>query len=357
MDKLLNYLQLFSVNGVGEETILNLIKNFNEVSKIFNAELDELLKFVDYDTAIAIKESVKKDFKKKLFNLASLNVRVVDFNDPMYPDSLRNIPHPPPVIFVRGRLVSDMEGLAIVGTRKCTEYGRQVARLFAKELAQAGLVIIRGLARGIDTEAHIGALEAGGKTIGVLGSGIDRIYPPENRKLVGEIIKNGAVISEFPPGMPPLAQNFPKRNRIISGLARALLVVEAPIKSGVMSTVNWALAQGKDVFVVPGNITSKASEGTNQLIKDGAIPVTTPRDILDELKIYPEYEKKVKEIELSGDEKIVLDALDHTIPNQFDKISEKTHFSIDKLSSILLALELKGLVKQLPGRYFIKTIS
>ncbi len=203
---------------------------------------------------------------------------------PAYPSNLKQIPNPPAKIFLQGNfLKQDARAVAIIGSRIPTEYGKKIALQFSSYLAKKGLTIVSGLARGIDTVSHKAALLAGGRTVAVLGSGIDWIYPPENKFLAGEIARHGAVITEFTPGTPPIGKNFLSRNRIISGLSLAVLVIEGARRSGTLSISNWALDQGRDVFAIPGRIDSRVSELPNYLIENGATPVTKPEDLLDRL--------------------------------------------------------------------------
>lgn len=216
-----------------------------------------------------------------------LKIIELDFNSNEYPKKLRNIDYPPKKLYCIGNMsLLNSKGIAIIGSRECSDYGEKVAREFAMKLSSQNISIISGLAKGIDTFAHIGTLNTNGKTIAVLGSGLDVIYPKENIGLYKSIIqKGGLIISEYELGVKPLKQNFPSRNRIISGLSDAILVIEAKQKSGTKITVDFALEQGKDVFVIPGNIYSKNSEGTNELIKQGAIPITDYKEIMEYLKI------------------------------------------------------------------------
>lgn len=268
---------------------------------------------------------------------------------------VENIDHFPPVLFIRGAInPEDEAALAIIGTRGATIYGKKIAEDFAAEFAKAGITIVSGMARGIDTAAHYGALKNNGRTIAVLGCGLDICYPPENKKVMHEIIQNGAVISEFHIGTPPRAQNFPKRNRIIAGLAKAVVAIEAKEKSGVMNTVQWALEQNKDVYAIPGNIYAQTSAGTNRLIKDGAIPVTSANDVLESLGIqYTKKEREIKEVLLNEEEQIIWTELSFE-PIYLDSLAEKLNISTGSILNTLLNLELKGLVKQLPGMMFVK---
>ena len=246
--------------------------------------------------------------------------------------------------------------ISIVGSRNPTRYGRQIAEKIAFELASAGVTIISGLARGIDTMAHLGALRAKGNTIAVMGSGIDVIYPPENKKIFSDIEMHGTIISEYPPGTRPLPGNFPARNRIISGLSNGVLVVEAGSKSGALITVDFALEQGREVYAVPGNIDSSQSMGTNNILKQGAKLVTTAEDILEDLGIEGSLSGKMpsaKPVQLDIFENQVYSALEEG-EKHIEELASITNMDIAKLNAILTMMEIKGLVKQLPGKIFVK---
>ncbi len=280
--------------------------------------------------------------------------------DEDYPSSLVNISSPPLLLFYRGSLPpGDELALAIIGSRRATAYGRQVADIFARDLAAQGAWIISGMARGIDSICHRAAIEVGGKTLAVLGCGLDVIYPPENRDLYLKVCDHGAVVSEFPFGTAALAQNFPRRNRIISGFAQGVVVVEADLNSGTMHTVNYALEQGRDVFAVPGPITSPCSRGTNKLIREcpSMVMATCSADIWSRYSQRPlqrAVTKKHTKVSSSTSEleKILLELLVN--PVQFDRIAAAAEVNIEpaKLASALTMLEIKGLIRQLPGKYY-----
>ncbi len=294
---------------------------------------------------------------KKLALLDRLQVDMVSFWDAdRYPEPLRRIPDPPALLYVRGRLpAGDM--FAIVGSRRASPRGRTVARTLARDLAEAGLIVVSGLARGIDTAAHLGALDAGEQTVAVLGCGIDRVYPPENARLFHAIESSGAILSEYPPGTPPLAGHFPGRNRIISGLSLGVLVVEAAAGSGSLHTAEFALETGREVFAVPNPVDSPTSAGANQLIKDGAHVVTESRDILDLLR--PGHPGRTAagttdiSEHLTDEQKKLLKLLDFE-PRHIDEILRQSSLTPPELSDILLHLELSGLVVQQPGGYYLR---
>ncbi|MCU0642936.1 MAG: DNA-processing protein DprA, partial [bacterium] len=288
-------------------------------------------------------------------------IEIIDFWDEKYPENLKRIYDPPAFLFVKGTLVKqDKYAISIVGTRLPSSYGKVVAEKIAKELAQKGLVIVSGLARGIDTISHWAAVQSGGRTIAVMGSGLDHIYPGENKKLAEKIIEQGALISEFPMGTKPDAVNFPRRNRIISGMALGTIVVEAGLKSGALLTANYALEQNREIFAVPGNINSPKSLGTNQIIKDGAKLISSANDVLIELEpqlkhFLKDDEAKSRELpqDLSELEKMLLEKLSN-VPIHIDKLSKVIGKSTAETLSALLPLEFKDLVKQLPGKLFVR---
>lgn len=356
MTQKFDFIDLLSIDKLTESKLYILLEKFKTPGAIKKAKITDLSPILGKEIAYRI-NSLKIDDKiKKAHDLVEkLNITLLPYYSPAYPAWLKIIDHFPPILFVRGQIKPEDEAsIAVIGTRGATVYGKGIAENFAGEFAKAGVTVVSGMARGIDTTAHKGALKNKGRTIAVLGCGIDICYPPENKKLMNEIIENGAVISEFNIGSPPLAQNFPKRNRIVSGLSKAVVAIEAKEKSGVMNTVNWALNQNKDVYAIPGNIYSKASSGTNRLIKDGAIPVTSASEVLESLGIqYIKEERKIKEILLTEKEKPVWEKLSFE-PIYLDLLSEKLDQPTGSILNVLLGLEIKGLVKQLPGMMFVK---
>jgi DNA processing protein len=285
-------------------------------------------------------------------------VDIVTLFDAAYPASLLEVPDPPPVLYVRGTLLpADSAAVAIVGSRAATAYGKVTAGRLAGDLASCGLTVVSGLARGVDSCAHRGALEAGGRTIAVLGSGLDRPYPPENRSLIEEIASSGAVVSEFPFATIPDKRNFPERNRTISGLARGVVVVEAAARSGALITAGCALDQGREVFAVPGNVTSPLSAGPNALLRDGARLVESARDILEEFPDLPAAGPVTGEAGpgpvLSGEERSLLSRLDRE-PLTLDEVIRRSPLPSSRTVALLTALEIKGLVRQFAGRRFVR---
>jgi DNA processing protein len=357
-DEIFELLHLLSIDKLTAKNLHILLQEYGSPASIVSAPLQPLTRLVGSQTAREITSySVTDGLRKKGQLINEMNISVLPFYSAEYPAWLRNIDNFPPVIFVRGNILPEDEvSVAVIGTRGATVYGKEIARSFAVEFADAGVTVISGMARGVDTSAHRGALQNRGRTIAVLGSGIDVCYPPENKQLMADIINSGAVVSEFNIGTPPLAYNFPRRNRIVSGLAKAVVAIEAKEKSGVMNTVKWALEQNKEVFAVPGNIYAKTSHGTNRLIKEGAVPVTSPDEILDYLGMkHAKKEKATKEILLDEMERNVWEALSYE-PTYLDALAERINEPTSTLLNVLLKLEIKGYVQQLPGMSFVKKV-
>ncbi|MEO0102098.1 MAG: DNA-processing protein DprA [candidate division WOR-3 bacterium] len=352
------YIYLLDVPKITPRKIKNLLNHFHDPEKIFKAKREELLTIegMDEETVSNIKKFDFTSCQEKIKKASQLKVKIISFLDKDYPKPLKEIKFFPPILFIQGEIKKEDErSISIVGTRNPSPYGREIGERFAFELAKNGLTIISGLARGIDTIAHKNALAADSRTIAVLGCGIDISYPPENQNLREQIKENGAVISEFNISTPPDRFNFPRRNRLISGLALGILTVEAPEKSGVLITAWWAAEQGKPVFVIPGLITFPKCAGTNRLLKEGAIPITSVEDILENLKITPK-KKEVQAIELSEEEKKLI-ALIAEAPLYVDEIVEKLEKPVQEILTQLFTLEIRGIVKQLPGNRYIKISS
>jgi len=279
-------------------------------------------------------------------------IKTANINDNLYPEILKKIPDPPKILYFRGKLLKNETCLGIVGTRRASDYGKEIAFSIARDLAEAGLTIVSGMARGIDTMAHKGALEGEGRTIAVLGTGLDEksIYPQENLKLARKILETGGcLISEYPAGTPGLKQNFPERNRIISGISLGVLVVEGRLKSGALITANWARKQKRKIFAIPGSIHSKNSQGPNLLIKKGAKLAESANDILKELNL-----PKIKKKKLKGKsfaENLILKVLSEGNLS-VDKIIEKTKLSPQKVSATLSLLEIEDKVKNLGSNVY-----
>jgi len=357
------WIALSFVYGIGDIKRNNLIARYDSAREIFQAPRKELLR-IDGITEKNVSE-IKgfKDWERVEQELAKIEKSGLNFitlNDPEYPESLKHIYNPPPFLYMSGSIEKkDDVSIAIVGTRVPDRYGRQVAENLAGELALRGVTIVSGLARGIDSIAQAEALKRGGRTIGVLGCGIDVVYPPENDKLYKAVAANGAVVSEFFLGTGPHPHNFPQRNRIISGLSLGVVVVQASEKSGSLITASFALDQNKDIFAVPGNIGRQLSKGTNRLIKRGAKLVETVDDILGEIEqmtLFGENFAPVKSKEeiMSGltDKEKTIYAVFAEDPIHVDKIITETGLNSSSVLSVLLSLELDGRIKQLPGKMF-----
>ncbi len=283
-------------------------------------------------------------------------VHILTLADDDYPRLLREIPSPPTVLYVRGRLVpSDETAVGIVGTRRVTAYGREMTRRLSTELGSSGVTIVSGLARGVDGIAHASALDSGGRTIAVLGCGLDTIYPPEHRKLAEQIAESGALVSEFSLGTPPDAPNFPVRNRIISGLSLGVIVVEAPMKSGALITATFAGDQGRTVFAVPGSALSSASAGTIQLLRDGAAIAANGQDVLSYLDLgVRQIEMETRQLLPTNDaERSLLDLLTAE-PRHIDEIALDAGLPIGTLSAQLLQMQLKGLVRNVGTQHYVR---
>lgn len=361
MKNLESWLILYSVPGVGPGRFRVLLERFGSPEGVLRASPSDLMSVprMDERTAQAIRDHRDQDFvRRQLALIEKFEVKVVTLQDKGYPENLRRIYDPPPLLFVRGELRDgDRWAVAIVGCRRPTPYGSLVAERISGELAQRGIVVVSGMARGIDSVGHRAALARGGRTIAVLGCGVDVVYPPENRKLMAQIISSGAVVSEFPMGTKPEAPHFPRRNRIISGLSLGVVIVEADRNSGALITAEYALEQNREVFAVPGDVTEKRSRGTNWLIKEGAKLVESIDDILEELGgtlkgislPKPLSDLRVK---LTPEEQQVYQALSPK-PTHIDTIARECSLPAPRVLSILLTLELNGLVRQLSGKMFV----
>ena len=359
-------LRLDSIPGIGGTRTRNLIARFKNPSAVFQASFAELTKVEGIDKRLALNILNKKTdvrYAQDQFNKArKLGVKIVTYWDREYPENLKKTADPPAILHVLGEVVpQDTIALAVVGTRMPSDYGKVVTEKLTVQLVRKGFTIVSGLARGIDTIAHRVTLNSCGRTIAVLGSGIDMIYPAENKKLAAQIIQHGAIVSEFPFGTLPDATNFPRRNRIISGLSLGTLVVEAGQKSGALITAEIALEQGREVFAIPGSILSNKSVGTNRLIKEGAKLVQTIDDIIIELEPklrgFCDEARQMPSVpaELSEIEKRMLKLLSEK-PVHIDTIAQTLGISTAEALSVLLTLELKEFVKQLSGKMFVRMI-
>jgi DNA processing protein len=370
------WLGLTKLEGLGVRGAHRLVEHFGSPQAAYMASLTELESCgIPAHVAQSIfAQAGLKEAARDLEASAKTCCQVVAYSSDDYPARLKQIPDPPLVLYVRGDVkVLSRYALAIVGTRRPTAYGSQVAQRLARDLAQRQLVIVSGLARGIDSPAHRGALEAAGKTVAVLGSGIDVIYPRENKRLAEQVVECGALISEFPPGTSPAPENFPIRNRTISGLTLGVLVVEAAEYSGSLITARLALEQNREVFAVPGNITSAQSFGPNHLIKQGAKLVDEWMDVVEEfpaeirMQLLPPVEASDEaapkpqpgslfEQSLTPDQKVVFEVLRADQALFVDAILTSTEIPQPRVMTALLELEMAGVIRQLPGKNFIRKL-
>jgi DNA processing protein len=305
------------------------------------------------ERVLAARESV--DLNQVWAKIEAQGIKILTWADEEYPSRLREIDQPPPVLYVRGEyLQDDLFAVAVVGTRKVTPYGRQLTEEIASFLAANGITVVSGLARGVDAIAHQTALRAGGRSIGILGSGVDKIYPPEHRALAEQMMERGAIISDYAVGTPPDASNFPPRNRIISGLSLAVVVIEAAETSGALITAEFAAEHGREVFAVPGSIFAPQSKGTNRLIQKGALPLLTPDDLMQALDItrIGEHKSARKVLPADETEALVLSVLSRE-PLHVDEIRNQANLPIEKVSATLALMELKGMVRQVGGMNYV----
>ncbi|HEX2788227.1 MAG TPA: DNA-processing protein DprA [Ignavibacteria bacterium] len=363
---------LSKINRLGNVRILNILSSADTYEKLAGLSIRELRRIERIDEKIA-NEILKaqnhyKKFRSEAENLieicAKKNINILTIFDEEYPANLRNIFDPPIVLYYRGKLTQeDKYSISIVGTRIATEYGKSVCSKLVDSLSKYEIPVISGFAKGIDSIAHKKCIDNGNLTYAVFGSGVDVVYPAENRKLYNEIIETGAVISEFEPGTGPEKVNFPKRNRLISGISLGTVIIETGIKGGSLITAEFALDQNRELFAVPGNVNSKQSQGTNDLIKKGTAKlINNVDDILAELqnklkhKLENKSEKKEAipaHVDLSKDEKTILSLL-NSEPVNIDVINDKTGINISECLVHLLMLEFKGLVRQHPGKFFTR---
>ena len=403
--KTINLLHLNLIQGIGTKTVQFLINIFGSAEKVLGAtpqELENIAELSPKARDLLIQKQLGCPLHQELALIQEFGCQIITYYDADYPALLKEIDTPPLLLYVRGKLTAeDNLSIALVGSRQAKDYGRRVSYQLSYQLAKRGLTITSGFAKGIDACAHRGALEAGGRTIAVMGNGLSLTYPAGNSELAEKIMESGALISEFPMGMKPMAENFPRRNRVISGLTCGTVVVEASNRSGALITARLASEQGREVFAVPGEIFSELSAGTHKLIDNGAKLISTVDDLLTSLPQHilsqlsdvtptptqeietetaqtPPVKKRDLERtssptlkttatekkdtapvapppDLTADEKTVFTAID--IPSShIDTIVRTTQLPIGQVSSVLLMLELKGIVQQLPGKQFIKTI-
>jgi DNA processing protein len=351
------------VEGVGRITYNKLITHFGSPEKVFSASHKELMgvEGIGKKTANSIKSfKFEDEAKKELDRIEKSKTDVLTIADTEYPSSLKAIFDPPPVLYVKGKIIkNDAIAVGVVGSRSPTVYGKLITEKISKGLAEMGITVVSGMARGIDSIAHKSAINCGGRTIAVLGCGLNVVYPPENFNLMDEIANNGAVISEFPISAKPDKMNFPQRNRVISGLSLGVVVVEAAEKSGSLITARHAVEQGREVFAVPGSVNSPKSQGTNRLIKMGAKLIEDAGDIIEEFSpdvrsfLKPAEKKQIEDNDLTEDERFVYSFMGAE-PEHIDTIIERSNLPVGMVSAILVKLELKGLIRQLSGKMFVK---
>ncbi len=362
-DQLTDLKLLLSVDGIGPAKIRKLLAKFRTIEKVLSGNLNSLREVVNENLSRRIqkvnnnREKIESALTKELATLSKINGKIITVWDDSFPSLLKKIYDPPLLLYTKGTFTKDDEySIAIVGTRQPTNYGKIQTEKIASELANQNITIVSGLARGIDSIAHKSTLKTGKRTIAVIGSGLDVIYPPENKKLFDEISEQGLIISEYELGTKPNAENFPKRNRIISGISLGCIIIETGIAGGAMQTASFALDQNREVFAVPGNLGIKQSEGTNLLIQRGeAKLIRSSEDVLLELelKLKPIIGKNIPKpkIEMNLFEEKIISVLKNE-PVQIDVIATLTNLTTSDCLVHLLSLEFKGLVKQLPGKMF-----
>ena len=370
-NSLRDWIALSFIIGVGSRTAAVLIDRFGSPAAVFESSSHSLESAgLRRETIDAIKSSEPREkAAREIEELVRLGGEALTLANERYPKLLRETYDPPIVIYCLGDVASafSQPAIAIVGSRRCSTYGRNVAEKLSRDLAERGVTIVSGLARGIDSAAHRGALDGRGLTVGVMGTGLDAVYPKENRKLAARIAEQGVLVTEFALATPPVSQNFPFRNRVISGLTLGVMVVEGAERSGSLITARLAYEQGRDVFAVPGNITSAKSFGPNYLIQDGAKLVQTWRDVIEELP--PEMkaailsaergEQTIKQanfdgVDLADSERKVLKMLNTDDPVHIDQLISKAGLTSGELMNALLKLEMLDRIRQLPGKSFVR---
>ena len=363
--------------GIGPRAVAKLLERFGSAEAVYRAtraELEKLRLLPEAVDSIIARDQHDKA-AGELAQVRKIGGDILLLDDGVYPPLLREIFDPPVALYVKGAWAACLEQpcVAIVGSRKCSTYGQNSASMLARDLAQRGVTIVSGFARGIDAAAHRAAIEGGGRTVAVLGTGIDQVYPRDHRKLADEILKhNGALVTQFPLGTPPVSENFPYRNRVISGLSLGTLVVEAAENSGSLITARLAMEQNREVFAVPGNITSRNSFGTNYLIKGAGAKLVQqwqdvagelPAEIAAQLLPPPGRKKKRSELvdqlqlappDLNEHERAIFKLLTTDTPQQIDALAESTRLTITQLTAALLTLEMRELIRALPGMCFVR---
>ncbi len=364
------WLILRAISGVGDAILLKLVQAFGSPDAVLSAPQMAL---EEVGCRVPLVEAIQRGpdsaaverLDRELAELRDRQITVLTYLDPEYPAPLKTIPDPPPLLYLQGTLLeSDRQAVAIVGTRKVSAAGRVLAEELACELARMGFTIVSGLARGVDAAAHRGALAGQGRTLAVMGCGLDRTYPADHRQLRTAIERQGAVLSELPLGSAPHSYHFPRRNRIISGLSLGVVVTEATVESGSLITARLAGEQGREVFAVPGFVKAENSRGPNSLLKDGARLVESAQDVLDEL--LPQLDATFRErlgaragvdrqpvARLGADEALVYDALS-VLPQSVDEVIRRSGLPAAQVAALLLSLELKNCIRQLPGNEYVR---
>lgn len=358
MDERAFWIAFNRVPGIGPARLSALMEKCGSISAAWKAPIQSLkaagLDRRSIENLLTARQQL--DPQAELEKVIRRGYGVYCWDDDGYPNSLREIPQAPPLLYMRGQLEQQDElAVAVVGTRRVSTYGREVARELGSSFARLGVTVVSGLALGVDTVAHQSALEAGGRTIAVLGSGVDHIYPAQNRRLALQIIEQGALISDYALGTRPDASNFPPRNRIISGLSLAVIVVEAGKRSGALITARFAAEQSREVFAVPGSILSPGSDGCNRLIQDGAVPVTSVDDLLERLElanVIAHQEARVT-VPASPEEELILKHISSE-PQHMNEIVRAAPLETSEVSSLLAMMELKGLVRQVGLMQFVR---
>ncbi len=348
-DRLLVFLSAFELSIKKQESILDSLEDFSVDSMLRNSKVLSILTTEEYHKLVSSYD--KRVLDSSIDNMQRNGIEIVTIFSDEYPEKLRDLPDRPLILYARGDLsLANQKSVAVVGTRMPSNYGRIVTEKFSEKLAQSGLVVVSGLCYGVDEIAHKRTLAVGGKTIAVVGSGFNNIYPATNTTLSLEIAEKGLLLSEYPPSFKPKRYTFPRRNRIVAGLSDGVLIVEAGIKSGTIHTKEYALEYGRDIFAVPGNITSNKSELTNQLIKSGQAECVLSADEIVDFYGMKKAEKQ-KVLTLSFDEKAVVDALSDG-EKDFDYLSRKTKIPVNILNSCLTTLEIRGLIRKLPAQCY-----
>ncbi len=357
MDERLYWIGFNLVKGIGAVRFQSILDHFGDAKSAWDASPAELAeaglggkvieRFVELRSTLDL-ENYRDQIHKQ-------GIQVLILPDAAYPTQLMEIEQPPPVLYIRGEIThEDRWAVAIVGTRQVTAYGRQVTEDLAGVLARNGVTVVSGLARGVDAIAHAAALKAGGRTLAVLGSGVDKVYPPEHRQMAEKILGQGALVSDYAPGTPPESTNFPPRNRIISGLSMAVVIVEAGETSGALITGEFAVEQGREVFAVPGNILAPQSKGCNKLIANGARPMLNAEDVLEALDLTRNIERREvrKAVPSDATEAALLEMLDLE-PLHVDDIRAQSGLPIERITAALTMMELKGMVRQVGGMNYV----